>query len=255
MICKECKLDKKILAKGLCSFCYRAQYIPGKFKAKPKPPKKIKPTHCAKCDKESYLIKGLCRSCYNKKMRAIHEWSLKIGKCILCKRDNVKLVSEDRCSTCYQRIRRDAGFKTPPKHKPCKVCGQPGFKQAFCEEHYKEHLATAEQRKKDQRNAYYQKNRDKLLTLSKQHHKANSDIYSQRASEWAKQHPEIAKERTRIQCKKWYQKHKHDPKYVARQRAASKRKYDRMKDDPDFKEKNRIRQRAYHERKKNEGNT
>lgn len=252
MICKECKLDKKILAKGLCSKCYHKQHVPKKDKPKPLIIKKIKPTHCSVCNKEEVYCKGKCYSCYRKsKPRPIRKEN--IGICSVCGQEK-DLVSFGRCQLCYQRFRTQQGLNKPKKKTPCKICGQEGFKQAFCKTHFDEYMSKKEERYNQTRKKYYERNKERIAEVSKVYHAKHSDVYKQRAKEWAKAHPDKVKEKNKIYGAAYYARVKDTPEFKAKQSEYKKRRYERLKQDPEWLAKQKANRAKYYAKRKEKNN-
>jgi len=130
MKCRECQVEKRIAAKGLCSTCYS------------KALQKEKSAVCLGCGEFKPIKgKGLCPTCYMSLQRngdLIRRKRKKKGDtlCIYCKKE--PMHAKGYCKSCYQRFRATGSpeYKRAATHI-CRVpnCKNKATDRGFCDDH------------------------------------------------------------------------------------------------------------------------
>lgn len=128
MTCKECGEDKRIVAMGLCSSCYRRQHAK-RYTAICKGCKEFKPIKA----------KGFCTNCYaNFRRHGDPLWKRKKKGDTLCTYCGEKpMHAKGFCKTCYYRYLQTGSPGLKRRVLICKVegCSFPVVFRGYCEEH------------------------------------------------------------------------------------------------------------------------
>lgn len=94
-VCTGCGNKRPIISRGLCGSCYNRFRQFGTSTPIGKP---VKGAHlCTQCNRDPIHAKGLCKVCYGK----VHRKKSKDGTCKKCGVDG-KLIARQLCSTCYK---------------------------------------------------------------------------------------------------------------------------------------------------------